>query len=144
VLRLVSEGVPLTALLAEIRAGLDRRLFDLGSELGLFTLVTAIITSETTTVLALGDGVVRCNDTVIALGPFPDDAPPYVVYPEATFATVVMMPTVQISLLAIGTDGATDVMSALTPELFANEDGLRRKIACSKPHDDATIVMVAP
>ena len=46
----------------------------------LFTLVVAIITKGSTTVVSIGDGFYAINDEITEIGPFPNNAPPYIMY----------------------------------------------------------------
>lgn len=79
----------------------------------LFTLVGAVITPETTYVVSIGDGLYALNGEVVRLGPFPDNAPPYIAYdlftehpvPGDRHFVVRSFPTDTLQTLALGTDG---------------------------------------
>ncbi|WP_017297532.1 PP2C family serine/threonine-protein phosphatase [Nodosilinea nodulosa] len=90
----------------------------------LFTIAGAVITPTTTVVFTLGDGVVAINDRVMQLGPFANNAPPYLAYglleestEETTSAALQIkvlqaLPTDQVQSLLLGTDGLGDLMAA--------------------------------
>jgi hypothetical protein len=119
----------------------------------LFTLVGAVVTPAQTLVFSAGDGVWALNGEVHGLGPFPNNAPPYLAYGLLSPGAVplerqALVPTGDVSSLLIGTDGAEDLRSrceALVPErdeavgpfsqywtedrYFQNPDALRRRLA---------------
>lgn len=123
---------------------LGGRLADVVSELFLFTVVGVAIDGDAGAVFAAGDGVLAVDDDVSRLGPFPDDAPPYLGYrlldaarPGLTVVRTFDASTVRHVL--IGTDGVAaladlDDGGALR-ELwedhrhFRNRDALRRTLA---------------
>ncbi|MFN7134981.1 MAG: hypothetical protein ACK4N5_23095, partial [Myxococcales bacterium] len=89
-------------------------------------------------------GVLVVNGEKTALGPYPDNAPPYLGYallaPEAPgfrFRVHGPWPTAQVEALLIGTDGAEELEQHGHPlsqfwedeRCFGNRDGLRRKLA---------------
>lgn len=118
-------------------------------DLFLFTIVAAVITPHGAAVWALGDGAYAfggaeahdgttrdaTTDTITTheLGPFPDNAPPYLAYDllgdprEATFATA------SRATVIIATDGAADLGTGLErfrePRLVNHPDALRRELA---------------
>ncbi len=47
----------------------------------LFTTVGLVITPSVSLFFSVGDGVYACNGDLNVLGPFPENAPPYIVYP---------------------------------------------------------------
>lgn len=124
-------------------------------EYGLFTLVGACMTPEQTTVFAIGDGVVAVNGEFSILGPFPQNAPPYLAYGLGSFDSALsqlqllkQMPTQAVNTLLIGTDGVQDLLnladqplpgrSERVPALsqfwdcdrnFRNPDAIRRQLA---------------
>ncbi len=158
--RLVTEGVSLAS--AEflercqglILAELERRVFDLDAralaDFGLFTLLCACVSRDTVLLFGLGDGVVACNDRVSALGPFSDDAPPYLAYARlgaaVQLAPLCIADPRELSHFALGTDGALPFMEAWpqvleAPRLFTHPDDLRRRLWRSRPADDATLLV---
>jgi len=89
----------------------------------LFTIVGAVMTSTLTTVFALGDGVIVINDQVIALGPFANNAPPYLAYRLLTeeiaaplqlaplqLKVLQVLPTEHLQSLCLGSDGVSDLI----------------------------------
>lgn len=83
----------------------------------MFTTVGALVTSQTTVVFILGDGLIALNGICQELGPFPENAPPYLAYSllnaglELDF-TLVSFPTERMQTLALATDGVIDLVGA--------------------------------
>jgi hypothetical protein len=103
-------------------------------ELFLFTIVAAAITRDGAAVWALGDGAYSLGDYTRVLGPFADNAPPYLAYdllgdPQPAQFEV----STSCTSIVIATDGATDFGGDL--ERFAADkyvdhpDALRRELA---------------
>lgn len=97
----------------------------------LFTIVGAIITSETTVIFSLGDGVAMVNEEVLLQGTIADNQPPYLAYglfpnyfemTEIQF-TVHVRSTAMVNTLMIGTDGVQDLGKTLNSS-FASPDGV--------------------
>ncbi|MDJ0703684.1 MAG: protein phosphatase 2C domain-containing protein [Leptolyngbyaceae cyanobacterium MO_188.B28] len=100
----------------------------------LFTVVGGLITPETTVVFGLGDGVFALNGEVQTLGPFPDNAPPYLAYGltaaapmEQTpsplqFQVYRQIPTDTLESLLLGSDGVADLMAAAARSLPGSTD----------------------
>lgn len=85
----------------------------------LFTIAGVVITPTLTSIFTLGDGVVAINDQVIQLGPFANNAPPYLAYGllEDSLDTLQIkvlqtLPTDQVQSLLLGTDGMGDLIAA--------------------------------
>ncbi len=125
----------------------------------LFTSVAVLVTPRHTLVFSLGDGVVAINGAVTALGPFPENRPPYLAYglvsssfaqtPELLrFQIHTVLPTSELNSLLIGTDGAADLVNLEGRKVpgkdeflgslgefwenesyFRNPDGLRRRLS---------------
>ena len=119
----------------------------------LFTLVGAVVTPAHVLVFSAGDGVWALNGEVHPLGPFPNNAPPYLAYgllkPGAvSLKAQALRPTAEVESLLLGTDGAADLgglAAARLPErdepvgplsqfwsedrYFTNPDSLRRRLA---------------
>lgn len=122
----------------------------------LFTIVGAVITPSLTALFALGDGVMAVNEQVIRLGPFANNAPPYLGYglldlqvPELLQLKVLqLLPTDSLQSLLIGTDGVADLMQVANQPLpgrselvgdiaqfwqddryFRNPDQVRRRLS---------------
>jgi len=102
-------------------------------DLLLFTIVAAAITAEGAAVWALGDGAYGHDGRVRVLGPFADNAPPYLAYDllgdprEAHFE---VLPSAR--RVVIATDGAQDLdydLAAFGAISLTNPDSLRRRLA---------------
>jgi hypothetical protein len=118
----------------------------------LFTVVGAVVTPERTLVFSAGDGLWALNGEVHPLGPFPNNAPPYLAYGLLSPGAVplerqALVPTDEVMALMLGTDGAADLTKlseARLPErdepvgplsqywtderYFKNPDALRRRL----------------
>ena len=119
----------------------------------LFTVVGAVVTPEHTLVFSAGDGLWALNGDVHRLGPFPNNAPPYLAYgllkPGAvSLKANTLRPTAEVDSLLLGTDGVSDLAGlaeARVPEreepvgplsqfwsdgrYFSNPDALRRRLS---------------
>ncbi len=112
------------------------------SEFFLFSIVGFVMTEKTTAVFHCGDGSYSVNGGLVKLGPFPNNAPPYLAYrtlhgaPEAVLS-VSEYATDDVRTIAIGTDGCdyvpdfADRLSKWTSDdaIFSNPDALRRRLA---------------
>jgi len=96
----------------------------LGPDLGataetffLFTLVGAVVTPHTTAVFSVGDGTIALNGALTRLGPFPQNAPPYLGHSllDPCIAAVQapndvvlhhVAPTKEVRSILLATDGA--------------------------------------
>lgn len=88
----------------------------------LFAFVGTLVTSKYTYVIACGDGIYALNGESHKLGPFPNNAPPYLMYnltgsslsehfPELLKIQIVeTIPTEELNSLLIGTDGTSDLI----------------------------------
>lgn len=87
----------------------------------LFTIFGLIVTSKTTIVFSIGDGLFAINGNVTKVGPFPGNAPPYVAYallPSVfnydsellKFKIHAVIPTSSVDSLLIATDGLQDLI----------------------------------
>ncbi|HIK08772.1 MAG TPA: protein phosphatase 2C domain-containing protein [Oscillatoriaceae cyanobacterium M33_DOE_052] len=90
----------------------------------LFTIVGALITPEGATIFAKGDGVIFLNGEYIPLGPFANNAPPYLGYalisPESDrwqWEMLHAIPLESVQSILIGTDGVLDLMQLATTNL---------------------------
>jgi hypothetical protein len=147
--------------LEAVRARVLKFLTTLTAQLGeslvgehlLFTVVGAVITPARTLVFSAGDGLWALNGQVHPLGPFPNNAPPYLAYGLLSSGAVALerqalVPTDEVMALMLGTDGAADLAklsAARMPErdepvgplsqywtderYFQNPDALRRRLA---------------
>jgi hypothetical protein len=102
-------------------------------ELLLFTIVAVAVTPDGAAVWALGDGAYGCDGNVRVLGPFADNAPPYLAYDllgdprEASFEAL----PATARRIVIATDGveAFDYDLAVFGAVStANPDALRRRL----------------
>jgi hypothetical protein len=121
----------------------------------LFTAIGAVITPEFARCFASGDGLITVNGKATVIGPFPDNAPPYLAYAlfdesgdKYKFELQPPLPTAQLESLVLGTDGAAallDLEAAKVPgrdepvgpfpqlwtddRVFDNADFLRRRLS---------------
>ncbi len=87
----------------------------------LFTTMVALVTPVFTVVATIGDGLYALNGDVHRIGPFPDNAPPYLAYalleadshkisPQLLEFTVEeVKPTSEVTTLLIASDGAVEL-----------------------------------
>lgn len=122
----------------------------------LFTVVAAVANAVDTVVLAFGDGLVSLNGRTERLGPFPDNAPPYVCYrllgAQVEPTLLWRLPTAELRSLVLATDGVADLPgeepAALLSDhdLFLNRDALRRRLFRARRagllRDDAAAAVV--
>ena len=101
----------------------------------LFTVVAAAVCGDEATVWALGDGAYSFGDYTRVLGPFEDNAPPYLAYDllgDARPAELAIASPAR-GAIVIATDGACDLDHGLEPFLadkyVAHPDALRRQLA---------------
>lgn len=100
----------------------------------LFTLVGFIITDDETIVFSLGDGVLALNGEIKDLGPFPQNAPPYIAYgitntslgeknPDLLkFCINHEIKTSDLESLMIGTDGVGDLIKCEEKNIPGKEE----------------------
>ena len=125
----------------------------------LFTLVGAVVTPQTTSVVAAGDGVVLLNGERLRLGPFADNAPPYVAYDllgagiePVRFDALKRMRTAELDSLVLATDGFEEFLAQGQPfwleeRNFGNPDALRRRLSllARQPAvgtDDTSVIVI--
>ena len=131
----VSLASSVTSLLEQVRCDVLSRLRMIAEGMGdhltciidnyfLFTAVSVLITPSSTAFFGMGDGVFIINGGEIPLGPFPDNAPPYLAYGllESSLQSTApdllrfqihrLMPTSEMQSFLIGTDGVQDLMKA--------------------------------
>lgn len=122
--------------LAPVAAALGGELAEATREHLLFTSVVAAISDDEVTVAAVGDGVVALGDEVHVLGPFADNAPPYLT--EAWFGApralaIWRRPRAACARLVLATDGAVplidelDALAALEV-IYRNPVALERRL----------------
>lgn len=124
----------------------------------LFTLMGCLVTPETTWIFGLGDGVFVINEEFHRIGPFTNNAPPYLAYsllwdteksPDPFQLQIYAQhPTEQVQSVLIGSDGVGDLVDIATDYLpgkaepvgplnqfwrcdryFQNPDQVRRRLA---------------
>ncbi|MFA6194058.1 MAG: protein phosphatase 2C domain-containing protein, partial [Parcubacteria group bacterium] len=89
------------------------------SDYFLFTIVGFVVTPFDTAIFSIGDGLYSLNGDIRQLGPFPDNAPPYLAYDLVidrtrqcaeyeAFKFHWLIPTPEIRSMMIGTDGVAD------------------------------------
>ncbi len=90
----------------------------------LFTVVGVLVTPSSAFCFSLGDGVMVVNSDLIPLGPFPENAPPYLAYalldaqncrPSALsrgFQMQRVLPTTAVQSIVLGTDGLEALLQA--------------------------------
>jgi hypothetical protein len=122
----------------------------------LFTAVGAVVTKEVARCFSSGDGLIVINGEAGVIGPFPDNAPPYLAYAlfeddgaeRYGFELRPPLPTRELRSLLLGTDGAAELLhldDACLPgrdervgplaqlwsdaRYFDNPDALRRRLS---------------
>jgi hypothetical protein len=100
----------------------------------LFTIVAGAVTRTAAAVWALGDGAYSFGDRTRVLGPFDDNAPPYLAYDllgEARAASFEVAPY-GCAAIVVATDGASDLDVPLETftdrKLVEHPDALRRHL----------------
>jgi len=158
---LALSGARITALQdlkAVIRTMSTEHTSQLVNDYFLFTVVGVIISEHTTMVFSLGDGAYALNGKITRLGPFPNNAPPYLAYGGLVessiqdeqlvrFQVYELLETRQVESIMIGTDGIIDFINAENQNIpgktdkvgplsqfwtenkyFTNKDMVRRKL----------------
>ncbi|HVF84930.1 MAG TPA: protein phosphatase 2C domain-containing protein [Abditibacteriaceae bacterium] len=99
----------------------------------LFTIVGVCITRRQAVYFSLGDGLIFVNGEKISLGPFPNNAPPYLAYGLMTtslaqncpqilrFQINRVLPMEELQSFLIGTDGVQDLVDAADKMLPGKE-----------------------
>ena len=136
---------------------LDTSLSSAVNDYLLFTIVGALVTPQNAVFFSLGDGVIAINDEVIPLGPFPDNAPPYLAYclvdtklqaEMLRFQVQRVLASEELNSFLIGSDGIEDLVRAANSKVpgksevvgplcqfwkedrfFTNPDMVRRRLA---------------
>lgn len=125
-------------------------LSEIINEYFLFTIVGVAIHPESAAFFSIGDGIIIVNDRITELGPFPNNAPPYLAY-ELTgstlyqeepnpfhFKVIEVCPVGELESFLIGTDGVYELISAEEKPL----PGLQRVVGpISQFWEDNTCVM---
>lgn len=121
----------------------------------LFTVVGVAVGRERALAFAAGDGVAVLDGERIVLGPFADNAPPYLGYAllddasGAGLVPIAELPAARLGTIALGSDGALGLELApfLDGSCFRNPDAVRRRLtlAARTPgllFDDTTLVVL--
>jgi protein phosphatase 2C-like protein len=115
----------------------------------LFTIVAAIITPDETTIVSAGDGLFAVNGDIHIIGPYPDNAPPYLGYGDTALSVEYRGPTAGVQTLLLATDGATRIAGDLAPFwtdalMFRNPDAVRRRLFLRRAQldDDTTVIVL--
>jgi hypothetical protein len=140
--------------LGGVASAMGGRLADIVSEHFLFTVVGLAIAGERGCVFAAGDGIVAVDESVIRLGPFPRNEPPYLGYGLLDGAGAPGLSLIrgfgarEVRSVLLGTDGTADLADLAEARLpgsaelvgplrrfweddrhFENRDALRRRLA---------------
>lgn len=123
--------------LAAIAAAMGDSPTHLVAEHFLFTVLGAVVERERAVVFGLGDGVFAIDDLVTTIGPYPNNAPPYLGYAllnDRARELAVHHVVSGAMAITLGSDGACDLSAfadlANEARHFSNRDGLRRTLAC--------------
>ena len=120
----------------------------------LFGFLAVVVTSATTIVFGIGDGVVVVDGNVSVIDPGPDNAPPYVAYgllgPHIEPSVYFVGPTRSVGVVAVATDGLAVEPSltelAADPRYARNPSLLRKRLVVLSDRgsflDDATVGVV--
>jgi hypothetical protein len=122
----------------------------------LCTVVGVVIDAHFATTFSLGDGLVVINGQQERLGPFANNAPPYLGYEllgiaRRGFEILRSVPVADIESLMIGTDGANDLGTKAEhfwtdDRVFKNPDMVRRRLTILNREmrlaDDTTLVVL--
>ncbi len=119
----------------------------------LFTLLGFIATKEDVFIFGCGDGIYAFNGDIKQLS-FPENAPPYLIYPSTKLELYDQIEISQLDSLLIATDGIEDWLRKKeinefwqSEKYFKNPDQVRRRLAIAnkKEHllkDDTTLISV--
>lgn len=97
----------------------------------LFTLVGFVMAKTESLFFSLGDGIVIVNGEITILGPFPDNAPPYLGYnilleesvkPKNKIAIQKILDTRDVESVLIGTDGAMHLIKAESEKISGKDE----------------------
>ena len=101
----------------------------------LFTIVGTLITQKISIFFCLGDGTMFVNGERFHIGPYPNNAPPYLSYglvettqdydaEDLRFRIPLVIPTDQLESFLIGTDGVEDIINAEHKTLPGKEEAI--------------------
>lgn len=103
----------------------------------LFTIIGFIITPQEVCIFHVGDGVFAINDTVVEIGPFADNSPPYLMYaitgssvtdghPELLDFQICIHSSALVDTVLVGSDGVEDLIAFESKESGPEGRGLER------------------
>jgi len=139
-----NENQDVADILEQARGEVLNRVLDVAQAMGenltqtlckyfLFTVVGVFITQSQAVFFSLGDGLMFVNGEKISLGPFPNNAPPYLAYglmktmltqdcpTPLQFQINRVLPVEELQSFLIGTDGVQDLMDAADKKLPGKE-----------------------
>jgi hypothetical protein len=105
--------------LRKLACGMSEDPVDAISECLLFTVVGCAITGEHAAFFSLGDGMIVVNGRHMKIGPYPDNAPPYLAYAllsdcrgqvDLRFTLQTHLPIEELDTFLIGSDGVNDLI----------------------------------
>jgi len=117
----------------EVAQAMGENLTQTLCEYFLFTVVGVFITRSQAVFFSLGDGLMFINGEKISLGPFPNNAPPYLAYglmktiltqncpTTLQFQINRVSPVEELQSFLIGTDGVQDLMDVADKKLPGKE-----------------------
>ncbi len=100
----------------------------------LFSTMAALITPQHSYVVSFGDGVYAVNGVVSVVGPYPGNAPPYLMYSmlrsslmqqdpsQLKFQIRQYLPTYELESLLLGSDGVVDLINEQDATLPGKEE----------------------
>jgi serine/threonine protein phosphatase PrpC len=104
------------------------------SDYFLFTVVAFVIGREYTYIISIGDGFYALNQKQVTLGPFENNAPPYIAYnlvadrlqgitkEELCFVVHEVISTPEVKSIVLGTDGVDDLIEAESKKIPGKEE----------------------
>lgn len=103
------------------------------SEYFLFTIIAVVVTKEYSYVISFGDGFYALNQKQVSIGPFENNAPPYVAYnviagrvdikrEHLGFVVNEVIPTAELSSVTIATDGIDDFLESVEKKIPGKEE----------------------
>jgi hypothetical protein len=124
----------------------DDSFIEIVRESFLFTIVAAAVRGDEAAVWAVGDGIYSFGDYTRQLGPFADNAPPYLGYDllgdarPAHFEVVWLHGASPVEAIIVGTDGAAEIIGGVERlagrRYVEHADALRRELAIlAKPQE---------
>ncbi len=138
------EVVAQLAVLASAMASRDDRTATIVDHF-MFTVLAAVITVDTVAIHAIGDGVIALGRAVEVLGPFADNAPPYLgqaLLDRPVTGRTWVVPTARIDRVVLATDGADALLGGPPRAAAATAD--RRPVPTLDELADSDLVYRNP